>query len=64
MKAKEIRDLTSEEQAQKLAEVEKELFNLRLKQTMGQLDKPDQLRLLRRDVARIKTVMNTAKAAR
>ena len=64
MKAKEIRDLTAEEQAQKLAEAEKELFNLRIQQAAGQLEKPDRLRTVRRGIARIKTVMNTAKAAR
>ena len=64
MKAREVRDLSAEEQAQKLAEVEKELFNLRIQQAAGQLEKPDRLRTVRRGIARIKTVMNTAKAAR
>jgi large subunit ribosomal protein L29 len=64
MKAKEVRDWTAEEQAQKLAEAEKELFHLRIQQAAGQLEKPDRLRTVRRDIARIKTVMNTAKAAR
>ena len=64
MKAKEIRDLTAEEQAQKLAEAEKELFNLHIQQASGQLEKPDRIRVVKREIARIKTVMNTAKAAR
>ena len=64
MKAKEVRDLSAEEQAQKLAEVEQELFNLRIQQAAGQLEKPDRVRQLRREIARIKTVMNQAKAAR
>ena len=64
MKAKEVRDLSAEEQAQKLAEAEQELFNLRLQQAAGQLEKPDRVRLLRREIARIKTVMNQAKAVR
>ena len=64
MKAKEIRDLTAEEQAQKLAEAEKELFNLHIQQASGQLEKPDRIRLVKREIARIKTVMNQAKAAR
>ncbi|HPT15676.1 MAG TPA: 50S ribosomal protein L29 [Kiritimatiellia bacterium] len=64
MKAKEVRDLTADEQAQKLAELEKELFNLRIQQTAGQLEKPDRVRLVRRDIARIRTIMNQAKAAR
>lgn len=64
MKAKEIRDLSADEQALKLAEAEKELFNMRMQQTNGQLEKADRIRLVRRDIARIKTVMNQAKAAR
>ena len=64
MKAKEVRDLSPEERAAKLAELEKELFNLRIQQTAGQLEKPDRVRTVRRDIARIQTVMNQAKAAR
>ena len=64
MKAREVRDLSADERGQKLAELEKELFNLRIQQTAGQLEKPDRLRTVRREIARIKTVMNQAKAAR
>lgn len=64
MKASEVRDLTADEQAQKLAEAEKELFNLRIQQASAQLEKPDRIRVVKREIARIKTVMNTAKAAR
>ena len=62
MKAKEIRDFSAEELQQKLAETEQELMKLRLQHSSGQLEKPDQLRRLRRDVARIRTVMNETKA--
>lgn len=62
MKAKEIRDLSGEELQQKLAESEKELFNLRIQKASGQLEKPDRIRLVRRDIARIRTVMNQTKA--
>jgi large subunit ribosomal protein L29 len=64
MKAKEVRDLSADEQAQKLAETEKELFNLRIQKAGGQLEKPDRIRVVKREIARIKTVMNQAKAAR
>jgi large subunit ribosomal protein L29 len=64
MKAKDIRDLSADEQAQKLAETEKELFNVRIQQASGQLEKPDRIRRIKREIARIKTVMNQAKAAR
>ena len=50
--------------AQKLAEAEKELFNLRIQRAAGQLEKPDRIRTVKREIARIKTVMNQAKAAR
>jgi large subunit ribosomal protein L29 len=63
MKASEVRDLTAEEQAQQLADTEKELFNLRIQQSSGQLEKPDRIRTVKREIARIKTVMNQAKAA-
>ncbi len=62
MKAKEIRDFSAEELQQKLQETEQELMKLRLQHSSGQLEKPDQLRRLRRDVARIRTVMNETKA--
>ena len=64
MKAREVRDLSADEQAQKLAETEKELFNLRIQQAAGQLEKPDRIRVVKRQIARNKTVMNQAKAAR
>ncbi len=63
MKANEVRDLSAEEQAQTLADTEKELFTLRIQQSSGQLDKPDRIRVVKRQIARIKTVMNQAKAA-
>ena len=64
MKAREVRDLSADKQAQKLAEAEKELFNLRIQRAAGQLEKPDRIRTVKREIARIKTVMNQAKAAR
>lgn len=62
MKAKEIRDLSADELKQKLADSEKELFNLRIQQASAQLEKPDRIRQVRRDIARIRTVLNETKA--
>lgn len=62
MKAKEIRDLSADELKQKLADSEKELFNLRIQQASAQLEKPDRIRRVRRDIARIRTVLNETKA--
>lgn len=56
-KAKELRDLSSEELTAKTAELKKELFNLRVQQAMGQIENPMRLRMLRKDVAKTKTVL-------
>ena len=58
MKATEIRELSDAELQQKLQDTEKELFNLRVQQSYGQLEKPSRVRELRRDVARIGTVIS------
>jgi large subunit ribosomal protein L29 len=56
MRAKEIRDLTTEEMHQKEHECAEELFRLRMRKNTGQLDNPMRLRALRRDLARLKTI--------
>ena len=63
MKAKELRDMTAEEQAQALATAREEDFKLRMQQATGQLEKPVALRGARREIARILTVMNEPKSA-
>ncbi|MDD4036738.1 MAG: 50S ribosomal protein L29 [Bacilli bacterium] len=57
MKVNEIRDLTTEEITKKIAETKEELFNLRFQQATGNLEKPSRLRELRKQVARMKTVV-------
>ena len=57
MKAKQLRDLTSEELQQKHDELWTEMFGLRIKHTLGQLENPLQLRAIRRDIARCKTLL-------
>ncbi len=57
MKIESIRDLTMGEIQQKLHEVEEELFNLRLKARTKQEQNPVRIRMLRKDVARIMTVL-------
>ena len=57
MKATEIRELTEAELRAKLDETSQELFNLRVQQSYGQLEKPSRIRELRRDIARLKGVM-------
>ena len=54
--AKDLRDLSSDELIAKAADLKKELFNLRVQQAMGQIENPMRLRLLRRGIAKTKTV--------
>ncbi len=57
MKPAEIRELSIEEMRTKDAELTKELFNLRLRHAANQLENPLKLRILRKDVARLKTII-------
>jgi large subunit ribosomal protein L29 len=57
MKTKEIRDLTRDELAARKRELREESFHLRIQQQSGQLEKPSQLREIRREIARIETVL-------
>ena len=56
MKAAEIKKLSAEQRAAKLAELKEELFNLHFQQTINQLDNPMRIKAVRKDIARIKTV--------
>jgi large subunit ribosomal protein L29 len=59
MKISEMKDLTATELAAKGRDLRQEMFNLRLQQASGQLEKPARLRNLRRDIARIETQIST-----
>ena len=56
MKANEIRKLSAAEMDAKLAELKKELFNLRFQQAVNQLDNPMRISAVKKDIARIKTL--------
>lgn len=58
MKFKEIKELSSEELATKKRELRQESLHLRLQQQSGQLEQPSRLRLLRRQVAQVETVLS------
>lgn len=58
MKASELRGKGVADLDRELLERRKEQFNLRMQQATGQLSRPDQMRKVRRDIARIKTVLN------
>jgi large subunit ribosomal protein L29 len=57
MKLKEIRELTPDELRARKRELREQIFHLRLQQASGQLEKPSELRTLRREIARIETVL-------
>lgn len=57
MKANEIKDLSSEELVQKVADFKDELFKLRFQLATGQLENPLRIREVRRKIARAKTVL-------
>ena len=58
MKIKEIRDLSCEELAARKHQLREESFHLRIQQQSGQLEKPSQIHAIRREVARLETVLN------
>ena len=62
MKAAEIRELTVEQIQAKLNDAREELMKLRFQQATGELQDTSRLRLLRRDVARLATVMTERQA--
>lgn len=57
MNPQEVRDLTSDELKDKLLQLKKEQFNLRFQRASGQLEKTARVREVRKDIARIKTVL-------
>jgi len=58
MKMKEVIELSTDELLTKRRDLRQESLHLRLQQQSGQLEQPSRLRLLRRDVARIETVLS------
>jgi large subunit ribosomal protein L29 len=57
MKKEQLRELTRDELLQKRSEAEQEIFNLRLQKGTKELDNPLKLRVLRRDISRINTIL-------
>jgi large subunit ribosomal protein L29 len=58
MKAKEIREISTEELVVKAKELKEELFNLKFQLSLGQLANTAKIREVRRNIARIKTILN------
>jgi large subunit ribosomal protein L29 len=63
MKAGDIRAKTSDELAGDLENLGKEIFNLRFQRANGQLENTARVRQVRRDIARIKTILDERRAA-
>ena len=57
MKANEIRNMSATELENKLAELKKDLFTLRMQHATNHLDNPVKISAVRRDIARVKTVV-------
>jgi large subunit ribosomal protein L29 len=62
MKAAELRDLGADELGVKERELTDQLFRMRIQKSMGQLEAPARIREVRRDLARIKTVLRQKRA--
>lgn len=61
MTAKEIRELSVEELQAKEKDLKLELFNLKLQKTLGQIQDTAKIRTIRRNIARIKTILTEKK---
>ena len=63
MKANELRTRSDEDLTKELMELSREAFNLRMQQGTGQLSRPNQVKEVRRNIARVKTVLNERRRA-
>tara|TARA_B100000963_G_C22312910_1_gene530864 strand:+ start:375 stop:575 length:201 start_codon:yes stop_codon:yes gene_type:complete len=63
MNASDLRDKTPDQLRDELANLKKESFNLRFQQATGQLENTARMRTVKRDTARVKTVLNAKAAA-
>jgi large subunit ribosomal protein L29 len=63
MKASELRQKSKDELGTMLLDLSRERFNLKMQKGTGQLAKPDQVKRVRRDVARIHTILNEMASA-
>ena len=57
MKAHEVRDLTEKERQDKIGDLSQEYFNLKFQLATGKMENPSRLKYIRRDIARLKTIL-------
>jgi large subunit ribosomal protein L29 len=62
MKIKDIRTMTSDQMAEELVKLKKEQFNLRFQKATGQLERTSRVRVVRRTIAKINTVIGEKSA--
>ena len=63
MKVTEVRDLAVDELRQRAKELDDQLFRLRIQKSMGQVEAAQKLKTMRRDLARVKTVLREKESA-
>jgi large subunit ribosomal protein L29 len=63
MKVAEFRDLAVDELRQRVKELDDQLFRLRIQKSMGQIEAAQKLKVLRRDLARVQTVLREKESA-
>ena len=64
MKMSELREMTNEELNQQLETFKEEMFNLRFQQSTNRLENPMRLKLVRKDIARIKTLLTEKESSK
>ena len=63
MKVQEIRELTEKERLEKISDLSQEYFNLRFQLATGKIENPGRLKFIRRDIARLKTIVKETELA-
>ena len=63
MNTRELREKSDSDLQKELLELSREAFNLRMQKGTGQLSRPSQIKVLRRDIARVKTIISERKRA-
>lgn len=61
MKAKELREMSLEELNMKFGDLKGELFNLRFQQATGQIENTARIRIVKKNIARVKTILHESK---
>ena len=62
MKAQATRELTEKERLEKMGDLSQEYFNLKFQLATGKIENPGKLKYIRRDIARLKTIVRESKA--